>query len=148
MPPRIDPVDTGRGHRDSHTARLQRSGMGGAVDAQRQPAADDQSPHDQATAKVTRCTQGHGARAPAAHHRHLGPLQRVGIAAVKKQRRGVEDLPQQGRVGRIGQRQQPGRHPLECLQLPAHIEAGKPLVVTQGLQFRHSGGGHPKGRPQ
>ena len=77
---RIQPFETGTEHRDGLAAGVQRALMRRTINAQRQPAGDDEAGTGQAAGERSGIVQAIARGAAAADHRQLGSLEQAGIA--------------------------------------------------------------------
>ncbi|MNQ62301.1 hypothetical protein D3C85_766410 [compost metagenome] len=106
MPPRIQAFEAGAEHRHGGAADLQCTEMGGAVDAQRQPAGDHEAAAGQAAGESRSTVQSRPAGLATADHGQLRALEQQGVAGDEQQRRRISQLGEQGGVVRIVEAQQ------------------------------------------
>ena len=104
--PRIEPAQAGAEDCHGRATSLQRALVGGAIDAQGQPAGDGEAALRQAARKAPGGAQPGGAGAAAADHRQLRPFQSLRSAFDVQQRRGIGDFGEQCRVSRVVPHQQ------------------------------------------
>ncbi|MCY1433587.1 hypothetical protein D9M71_496190 [compost metagenome] len=102
----IDALETGAEHRHGGAAGRQGALVGGAVDAQRQPAGDHEAAAGQAAGEGRGGIQSRPAGLTAADHGQLRTLEQLGIAGDPQQRRRVAQLGEQRGVVRIVEAQQ------------------------------------------